>query len=194
MLDFLESWKSKVPGNQLYLNAKELWRVLWKLKKKILKKQTNKHTIVHFHLKATDDWKYSRHHHNSFFSRLKHEMTQRRWGKKQNNWHNYCTYGCKDISPPPQPIIHVPSLPPTTQAPWGDNPWFGLDAGGNTPILHKDSNPRQRDGQQRIEKTDKQKGRVRGGGEKKKKIWGEACDDPHSLIYTPISMQVEWRE
>lgn len=40
---------------------------------------------------------------------------------------------------------------------------------GNTPILHKDSNPRQRDGQQRIEKTDKQKGRVRGEGGKKKK-------------------------
>lgn len=49
------------------------------------------------------------------------------------------------------------------------HPGFGLDAGGNTPILHKDSNPRQRDGQQRIEKTDKQKGRVRGEGERKKK-------------------------
>lgn len=39
----------------------------------------------------------------------------------------------------------------------------------NTPILHKDSSPRHRDGQQRIEKTDKQKGRVVGGGKKKER-------------------------
>lgn len=40
-------------------------------------------------------------------------------------------------------------------------------ARGNTPILHKDSNPRHWDGQRRIEKTDQQKGRVVGGGKKR---------------------------
>lgn len=58
---------------------------------------------------------------------------------------------------------------------------------GNTPILHKDSNPRQRDGQQRIEKTDKQKGRVRGGGRKKKKRYEERPATTPTPSFTPPS-------